>query len=118
MTTPATLPTTHVQGYCPMGCGGTLTLGAGGYITCGHLGCPRPDAVTTILAVRESEHVVDFGGTGFTILHPLRERLDDALLHCELHAYCQDLDGPPVKPGKYRATWSPSHSRWVWTAMP
>lgn len=35
-----------IQGYCPMGCGETLMLGSGGYVTCGLLGCSNPTAVS------------------------------------------------------------------------
>jgi Family of unknown function (DUF6085) len=109
-------PTAHVQGYCPMGCGQTLFIGAGREVTCGHLSCPRPDAAADILDDHETEHLVTFTPHDFTIKHPLRERLDDALLNCELHTYCHDLGGPPAAPGRYRAVWR--EPRWVWTAMP
>ena len=33
-----------VRGYCPLGCGATLFLAAGGCVTCSSLNCPRPDA--------------------------------------------------------------------------
>lgn len=93
----------RVQGYCPMGCGETLFLAAEGYVTCGHLECPRPDAVADILDDREVEHVVDIIETEFSIKHPLRERLDDALLDCHLHKDMAAMSGPPAKPGRYRA---------------
>ncbi|MGV9579751.1 DUF6085 family protein [Streptomyces sp. NPDC003509] len=38
-----------VQGRCPA-CGNTrLFLGAGGYVTCPRIGCPEPDAASTLL---------------------------------------------------------------------
>jgi Family of unknown function (DUF6085) len=113
-----------VEGYCPMGCGPTLTLGAGGCITCTHLDCPRPDAVTGLLADREAEHIVLFSETEFTVRHPLRERLDDALMECELHKDIAAMAGPPVRPGTYRARWlgygtaTPGYGRWTWEALP
>lgn len=91
-----------IAGYCPMGCGQTLFRAAGGYVTCSYITCPRPDAVSMLLADREVEHVVNFTGFGFTIKHPLRERLGDELLNCELHETLSSYDGPPVKPGRYR----------------
>lgn len=98
------LPVTErLIGYCPMGCGATLFAGEGGHITCSWYLCPRPTAVDDILADREIRHIVDLGDETFTIRHPLRERLDDAMLTCSLHAYLADLDGPPRKPGRYRA---------------
>jgi len=107
----------NVLGWCPMGCGQTLGLHEDdGRVLCSDQTCPCPDAVNQILADQESEHQVRFDppGGGFTIRHPLRERVNDALLDCELHAYCEDLDGPPIAPGLYRATWSGERARWEW----
>lgn len=95
--------TLDVTGYCPMGCGRTLFVGSGGYITCSYIDCPRPDAVADLLADRETEHVVRFDENGFTVRHPLRERLDDKLMTCDLHTFCATLPGPPPQLGTYRA---------------
>lgn len=92
----------RLAGYCPMGCGQHLFIGAGGFITCAWIDCPRPDAVSTLLEDRETEHVVLFGRAGFTIRHPLRERLDDALMTCDLHTWCSELDGPLDSSGPVR----------------
>lgn len=105
-----------IAGHCPMGCGTTLFVGSGGYITCSFINCPRPDAVAVILAERETEHIVQLKRHDFSILHPLRERLDNELLRCDLHAYLVGLDGPPRQPGRYCArkaidgtwTWEPA----------
>src|ERR1700734_726671 len=86
-----------VQGCCPMGCGETLTLAAEGCVTCMSLRCPRPDAVTVLLGDQETEHVVVFGAAEFTVRHPLRERLDDALMDCDLHHDIAAMPGPPVQ---------------------
>jgi hypothetical protein len=87
-----------------MGCGKTLFLGAGGYVTCSWIECPRPDAAADILLERETEHLVTWDHDNrYTIKHPLRERLDDALMDCPLVAELRDFWGPPVKPGLYRA---------------
>ncbi|SHI67316.1 DUF6085 family protein [Streptomyces sp. 3214.6] len=97
--------TTHlpVTGYCPLGCGETLQRAADGTIACADAGCARPYAITAILLDRETEHIVQFDD-GFTIRHPLRERLDDALMRCELHRFCVSLPGPPREgSGQYRA---------------
>ena len=107
-----------------MGCGRTLFLADGGYITCSYLHCPRRDAVADILADRESEHIVAFGETEFTVRHPLRERLDDALMDCDLHKDIAAMDGPPVRPGTYRARWAdydaatPGFGQWTWEPTP
>jgi hypothetical protein len=93
----------EVAGYCPMGCGRTLFLGASGHVTCSGAHCPRPDAVDVLLGDRETEHVVELGAWGFSVQHPLRERLDGALFGCGLHAAIAEQDGPPEVPGhRYR----------------
>ena len=93
-----------VDGLCPMGCGRTLEhRGADGVILCQATPCPRPYAVHELLQDRDTEHVVRFDEAGFTIRHPLHERLDDALLQCDLHLYCASLEGPPQDIGRYRA---------------
>jgi hypothetical protein len=113
-----------VQGCCPMGCGETLALAAGGCVTCMSPRCPRPDAVTVLLADSEAEHIVVFGAADFTVRHPLRERLDDALMDCDLHHDIAAMSGPPVRPGTYRARWAdydaakPGYGRWTWEAIP
>ncbi len=100
---PAALPlAVTVMGFCPA-CGGeSLFLGDGGYVTCGRVECPRPDAVSEILSEREIHHIVHLYEATFTVLHPLRERLDQALLTCDLHAILAGADGPPAAPGTYR----------------
>lgn len=39
----------NVEGYCPMGCGATLFVGDGGYITCSYVHCPKPEAAHNLL---------------------------------------------------------------------
>jgi hypothetical protein len=98
-----------------MGCGSTLFLADGNFVTCSRLGCPRPDAVSDLLDDRETEHIVQLGPGTFTVRHPLRERLDDALMECQLHNHIHGLDGPPVTPGRYRAR---RHGEsWSWEVM-
>lgn len=105
----------NVAGYCPM-CGGeSLFLGSGGRVTCARLACPNPCAVDELLADRETEHIVELGAASFTIRHPLRERVGDALMTCELHDYVTGLDGPPVQPGRYRAR--RSAVGWSWERL-
>src|SRR5690606_12081447 len=81
----------------------SLFLGSGGYITCSIRECRNPTAAADLLDDGETRHVVTFTDDGFSIRHPLIERADGTLDDCELHAYCLALDGPPVKPGTYRA---------------
>lgn len=112
-----------VFGFCPMGCGSTLFLADGGHITCSAAGCPSPGAAGDLLADQETDHIVVFGDEGYTVRHPLRERLDDALMTCGLHQHIAGLGNPAIVPGRYRArgdgrVWSwegpisrPEHSR-------
>jgi Family of unknown function (DUF6085) len=105
----------RITGYCPLGCGQTLFLASGGIPVCGSPACPRPSAVSDLLEDRETEHVVLFGEDVFTVRHPLRERLDDALMECALHEHIAGLDGPPLTPGRYRAR--TARGGWEWELM-
>lgn len=92
-----------IKGYCPMGCGETLFVGEGGLITCSLVGCPAPDAVSTILEDRETEHIARFSEDRFVLQHPLRERLDGALFDCQMHRQIADEPSMPVaEPAVYR----------------
>jgi hypothetical protein len=93
----------QVQGQCPMGCGEGLILGEGGVLWCAALLCPRPTAAAEILADGEAEHVVVFTPGGWTIRHPLRERLGDALMACALAESLNQLITRPVPAGRYLA---------------
>jgi hypothetical protein len=100
-----------LQGYCPA-CGSRSLWVMDGRITCSRLECPRFTAVDELLADRETAHIVQFDADTFTVRHPLIERLDDALMRCKLHQYIAGLAGPPVKPGRYRATTTPGGVGW------
>jgi hypothetical protein len=105
----------RVQGYCPMGCGQTLFLGSGGYVTCSWAKCPRPTAVADLLEDKETEHLVELGATSFSVQHPMRERLDGELFRCDVHERIAALDGPPREPGTYRV-YVPDNGTWAWEA--
>jgi hypothetical protein len=107
----------EVQGYCPMGCGQTLRLGAGGFVTCGNPECPDPKAMTKLIEdPPETAHTVLFADDDtFTIQHPIRERLEGELFICALHTYLVGLEGPPVVPGRYRVT--PVSRGWQFTKI-
>ena len=96
-----------IKGYCPMGCGETLFIGEGGYVTCSWVECPRPDAVSSLLEDKESEHIVVMEEDHFVMQHPLRERLEGALFDCGLHVKLGELPERPVSPGVYRVTERP-----------
>lgn len=90
-----------------MGCGATLVLaldrtGDVGRITCSKDDCPRADAVHEILVVNESEHIVVLADHDFSVLHPLRERLEQKLLRCPLTEWLRNYPAPPKPPGRYR----------------
>ena len=95
-----------------MGCGETLFLGDGGYVTCSLIGCPCPDAVSTLLDDRETDHVVHLEERTFTVRHPMRERLGDALMCCDLDVDLIALNGPPRIPARYRV--GRDGERWTW----
>jgi hypothetical protein len=102
-----------IKGFCPMGCGETLIHDEDERVVCVQPGCPRPDSVDEILADAETEHQVVFTDSSFTVRHPLRERLDDALMQCPLGEHIAALDGPPVSPGRYRAL-AEGEDEWSW----
>ncbi len=104
-----------VQGHCPACGASSLFLASGGYVTCRVIDCPNPTAAADILADRETEHVVTFA-SGFTIRHPLRERLNGELEDCTLHRQLLALSGPPVRPGRYRAR--RVDGGWSWERLP
>jgi hypothetical protein len=103
----------QVAGFCPMGCGKTLFLAAGGYVTCSYSRCPDPGKVSDLLLDSETQHIVELAADGFSIRHPLRERPDD-LTKCALHVHVAGLDGPPRKPGRYRVYGT---SSFVWQEL-
>lgn len=96
-----------IKGFCPYGCGPTLRRREfDDKVICQFMTCPRPTAVAELLADQETEHVVQFTASGFTIRHPLRERLDDALLRCQLHDSLAALGRSPVPDGRYRTVFN------------
>lgn len=106
---------------CPV-CPGELAVWSGprGYfIGCDSGDCPRPDAAADILRAGgiEREHVVTLVPSGFTVMHPLRERLGDALIECGLHAHLARRR-PAAIPGRYQVTWRGDPERAVWAPLP
>lgn len=100
-----------IGGFCPA-CGGKNTILAPRHATLGVLhcsaeGCPDKMAAAKILSEPEIHHVVNFNGEGyFNVKHPLRERIDDQLLNCEIHdviiAECQHYGVPGKGPWRIR----------------
>ena len=114
----------NIIGFCPMGCGATLVpvaedcqADAAVKPVCLHEGCPRPTAAAEILADSETEHLVERKERDYTVRHPLRERLDNQLLGCDLHANIHGMSAPPP-PGRYRVRHDPVDGAWIWDAVP
>lgn len=114
-----------IVGYCPMGCGQSLVREATGMIRCTNENCPKPAAAHRILGDEETEHVMEFTETGFTVRHPLRERLDGDLFLCPVHAMHAEMPKPEqiVEDGQYRVTerkgshWAPGVSPYVYEQL-
>lgn len=106
----------RVRGRCPMGCGDTLFLGSGGYVTCSWIKCPNPTAMADLMLDHADPwHTVVIDEATFVIEHPMRERLHGALFECPLHAHMAALDGPPRVPGRYRVH---GDGPWSWATTP
>jgi hypothetical protein len=109
---------TAVAGYCPA-CGNrTLFLGKGGYVTCSLDVCPNPTAAADLLSDQEIQHIVVLDAdpdVGFTIRHPVIERVTGDLFTCNLHTYLSQRDGPPARPGSYRVHRAPTG--WAWEVL-
>jgi hypothetical protein len=106
-----------VHGYCPMGCGETLYLDGLACVRCDQPNCPRPDAADRILADPETEHLVTVAEDGYSMKHPLHERLDNALLSCALGAEIGELYqdvGDYLGMGTFRVVPTPPRG-WTWT---
>lgn len=108
-----------VQGFCPMGCGQVLyaeEMSTENKIICMGEDCPRPLAAQEILSDGETGHIVTFRGEGFTIRHPLRERLGNDLVDCLFHRFCSGLPGAPNgRDATYRAR--PDGSGWIFEVI-
>jgi hypothetical protein len=104
-----------VPGYCPA-CGNpTLQTTTGNRITCIMMDCPRPDSAAEILDDGETAHIVVLEFGGFTIRHPLIERLDDALLSCALHSYLLGQGEAFGPSGRYRVV--AGGNDWIFTRI-
>jgi len=96
----------HVAGYCPMGCGQTLYVDIEQeptQVLCVEGDCPRNDAMSLIMGNPETEHVVDFQADGYTVQHPLRERILGHLFDCPLFEQLSSIPNMRWQ-GKFRVT--------------
>lgn len=99
------MPMIDVLGYCPMGCGKTLHLNPdSGMIACLNKSCPSPLAVTKLIGADSTSHLVKIERTGWTLEHPLKERVTGSLFDCSLADWLEHLDRAPVSSGLYRVT--------------
>lgn len=94
----------NLQGiFCPWcGCDKMDVVNRTLVCTCSK--CERPMAASEVLAQAEQvHHVVTIGRRGFSIQHPLIERLDERIASCDLHRTLLSSGRPPGPPGKYIA---------------
>jgi Family of unknown function (DUF6085) len=106
----------YMKGFCPLGCADGLVVGPDRFsLMCPSPTCPRPGAVMEIITDLETEHVAVLTDGGYTIRHPLRERLDDALLTCDLGEWMDQQNFPPAPSGRYRVI--RIEGRWSWFAL-
>jgi hypothetical protein len=91
-----------IHGHCPMGCGETL-MAEDGLVLCAKTTCPDRLRVTQILDCAETEHVVEFAETSFTVQHPLHERAGQ-LFGCRFHAQLSEL-GDTGRRGRFRVSY-------------
>lgn len=100
-----------IEGWCPYGCGQTLYLRLG-IIECSYAHCPNPTGVTDLIVedAKELGHIVKLTREGFSIQHPLKERIDRDLFHCGLHEYLDALAAgiPKWAPGNYLVQETPT----------
>lgn len=106
-----------------MGCGQTLAILYDPHASdppaayCGSSGCPDSRAMEKIMRDPETEHTVQFAGDrGFTVKHPVRERVGNRLMICRLHAWLMEHRPTAADtPGVYRVT--PDQDSWSFTLI-
>ncbi|AHJ88352.1 hypothetical protein Hosp_051 [Mycobacterium phage Hosp] len=96
---PPVYPT--VAGFCPMGCGATLTLTPDGAVTCSDAECPDPRAVKSILANPHTDHLVRLDRNTVNVQHPLRERVGGAMFDCPTAAAIIEAGRSALEDGIY-----------------
>lgn len=94
-------PKPSVNGRCPMGCGETLVLNDLAKVVCVNPDCPDAEMLDKVISHEAlDKHVVILDDEGFSIQHPLSERLTD-MTECDVHKAMQEQDGPPAPDGRY-----------------
>lgn len=112
----------RVVGYCPE-CGQEKLGVLFNEVRCMSPLCPRPTAAAEILSDPEVAHILDHGPDGFTIRHPMKERLDDRLMECQLHNRMQifgkaDLASGVLPAGRYRCWLEGEAPNLKWAMQP
>lgn len=85
-------------------CGHTIYLTLDGQLVCGNGSCPDRLAAHKLLHEPERDHVATVEDGRFNLKHPLRERINDDLLSCSIHARLSKLRALPSTSGAYRIT--------------
>lgn len=80
----------EVKGHCPV-CGASELFLCHGKVVCANTSCSRPTAAHELLQDDETGHIMSVGPREFTLRHPIRERLDDALMNCQLHQHMTEF---------------------------
>jgi hypothetical protein len=75
------------------------------YLSSGERAAIAEDAAAVAIAVLVDvaggyDHIVRAEHDGFTLQHPLAERLTDGLFDCEIHSHI--AAGEPLEPGRYK----------------
>ena len=84
------------------------------YLHCRNPECPRPRAALEILCENEREHILVLSHHGgFSLKHPLRERLDGELLRCDVGEWVAEFCEVMVS-GPTLGDWKPDRKYQVW----
>jgi uncharacterized protein DUF6085 len=83
-------------------------------VRCQSPGCPRPMAASEILAETEIAHLLLADEEGWTLKHPLLERVEGRLFFCPVAALVRER-GVPARPGVYRVP--DAHLETLWTYL-
>lgn len=93
---------TTIQARCPA-CGeAKLTVTSDGRLRCAHVDCPQPGSLSKLLNEPfPAEHWVHLRPTGFYVMHPLIERVDQTIFDCEIDTELAIMNAPPHPLGTY-----------------
>jgi hypothetical protein len=98
-----------IRGYCPA-CGAAKlqAMSHVGIVHCTNPECPRLQAIHEILSTPVIDHLLVTHDRSWTLVHPLIERLDNAMLGCtvgdKVSFMMQTQSGPAEDDAVYRVT--------------